>query len=122
MFLIAVAPIQENYHNVNKIWQKLNLNNLLKNNATISTDLKLANLLCGIGTHASKFPCTWCTAENNQLHSKGAMRSISNIKANYTSYSAAGSNPKKPKILIVALTCLFSMKLLIKESWTYCLP
>lgn len=97
MFLIAVAPIQENYHNVNKIWQKLNLNNLLKNNATISTDLKLANLLCGIGTHASKFPCTWCTAENNQLHSKGAMRSISNIKANYTSYSAAGSNPKKAK-------------------------
>ena len=97
IFLLAVAPIQENYYNLNKIWQKLNLNDLLKDDATISTDLKLANLICGIGTHASTFPCTWCTAEKNKLHLKGTIRTISEIKNNYEKYSAAGSNPKNAK-------------------------
>ena len=95
--MLAVAPIQENYYNLNKIWQKLNLNDLLKDDATISTDLKLANLICGIGTHASTFPCTWCTAEKNKLHLKETIRTISEIKNNYEKYSAAGSNPKNAK-------------------------
>lgn len=56
IFIIFLAPsTQENYTNISIIWESLKLNEIL---GTISTDLKLANILTGSMISSSTHPCT----------------------------------------------------------------
>lgn len=76
LFILAVvAGTQENYENVHQLWSLLDINHF---SGTIATDLKLANLLVGIMSHASSFPCTWCFAGRENLDTCGEKRTIEN--------------------------------------------
>lgn len=95
LFVLAVSPnSQENYGNVAQLWSELNLSSL---ECTIATDLKLANILVGIMSHSSAYPCTWCYATKNELHSCGSLRSIENTLTNYNEWRAAGASRKEAK-------------------------
>lgn len=90
LFIIGLAPcVQENYDNVWQLWEELRINDFL---GTIATDLKLANILVGIMSHSSTFPCCWCYADKNNLHATGVHRTVGNIFLNYMEWVDAGSN------------------------------
>lgn len=75
LFLIGVAPAtQENYENVQLLWSILKINDM--DGWTVATDLKLANILIGLMTHASSHPCTWCTALKGLLNQCGKYRTF----------------------------------------------
>lgn len=67
LFIIALTQCSENYNNVSLLWSELNINDFL---GTIATDLKLANIISGIMSHSSSFPCTWCYAKKMNLKKK----------------------------------------------------
>lgn len=46
------------------------------NYLTISTDLKLANILTGIMSHSSNHPVTWCNLSKNKLCENGELYTI----------------------------------------------
>ncbi|OAF63915.1 hypothetical protein A3Q56_08375 [Intoshia linei] len=64
LFVLGMVPaIPENFENVLSIWQKLEIEKL-ELPYTISTDLKLANIITGLmGTHSFYKPC--CRKSNN---------------------------------------------------------
>ncbi|CAH0547000.1 unnamed protein product [Brassicogethes aeneus] len=95
LFLLGIiANTKENYENVLMLWSLLNIN---KFNATIATDLKLANILTGIMSHSSCFPCTWCSAAKHQLGSCGEYRSLAICAAKYHAWKQSGSNKTRAK-------------------------
>ncbi|CAH0555135.1 unnamed protein product [Brassicogethes aeneus] len=74
LIILALAPSsQENYENVSQLWSEININNF---KGTIATDLKLANILVGIMSHSSNYPCTWCYASKNNLKVCDTYRTI----------------------------------------------
>lgn len=89
LLILALAPSsQENYENVSQLWQKLNIDSF---EGTIATDLKLANILAGIMTHSSFYPCTWCYASKNELNNCATSRTMGNTLQNYAKWCEAGS-------------------------------
>lgn len=94
LLLGIIAHAQENYENVLLLWSLLNIQIL---RATIATDLKIANILSGIMSHASSFPCTWCTASKNELHKCGDYRTINTCKENYSAWQKSGSQKSTTK-------------------------
>ena len=77
IFIIFIAPsTQENYTNVAIIWETLKLNEVL---GTVSTDLKLANILTGLMTSSSSHPCTWCDSFMKNLDSCGLYRTVKKL-------------------------------------------
>lgn len=72
LFVLAIAKCaQENYENVCENWRMLEINKYL---GTIATDLKLANILVGIMSHSSSYPCCWCLCGKNDLKNGGPHR------------------------------------------------
>lgn len=95
IFIIFLAPsTQENYTNVALIWSSLKLNEIL---GTVSTDLKLANILTGLMTSASLHPCIWCDALMKELNTCGSRRTIKNCTDNYSKWCDSGKEKKNAK-------------------------
>lgn len=95
LFILGIAKsTQENYDNVSEIWKMLNINDF---SCTIATDLKLANILLGIMSHSSSYPCTWCFCENNNLENVGSPRTIGNCTSYFEAWRNAGSTIKNAK-------------------------
>lgn len=95
LFILALAPSsQENYVNVFQLWEALGINDF---KGTIATDLKLANIIVGIMSHASSFPCCWCYADKYNLGNDGELRYIGSGLKNYMDWCDAGSSPKDAK-------------------------
>lgn len=81
LFLLGLVPhTQENYENASKLLLLLKIYEL---KGSIATDLKLANILAGLMTHASLYPCTWCTALKWNLDQCGDYRTIGDCIRNY---------------------------------------
>lgn len=88
IFIIAlVRNTQENYDNVSQLWTLLNISNF---ESTIGTDLKLANILVGIMTHASFHPCTWCYIDKDNLKFEEELRTVGNAMKNYNDWLKSG--------------------------------
>ncbi|KAJ8671941.1 hypothetical protein QAD02_003200 [Eretmocerus hayati] len=95
LFILGlVAGAQENYENVRLLWSLLNINTM---EYTIATDLKLANLLAGIMSHSSMFPCTWCTAAKDSLFDVGYYRTIGSCIANHEQWLNSGGKKNLAK-------------------------
>jgi hypothetical protein len=91
LFIIGiVCGVQENYHNIQKLWNLLKLNDIHK--FYVATDLKLANILTGIMTHSSMYPCTWCNIDKYHLLNKGTLRSLESNTKNNNNWSISGGN------------------------------
>lgn len=90
LFIIAIAQnTQENHDNIKLIWDKLRINDFLTKSAggTVTTDLKVANILFGLMNHASSHPCTWCLAKKKLLEVAADMRTISRCNQNFNHYN-----------------------------------
>lgn len=93
IFIIAAARCaQENYENVLQLWSELKINNF---KGTIATDLKLANIIVGIMSHSSTYPCTWCYADD--LDKVATYRTVGNILQNYLNWDAYGRKKNQAK-------------------------
>lgn len=90
LFVIAIAQnIPENHYNINLIWKKLQINKFLtkSRDGTVTTDLKVANILFGLMNHSSSHPCTWCLSKKNTLHIIGEMRTIARCNENFNRFN-----------------------------------
>ena len=56
----------------------------------ISCDLKMANIICGIQSHSSKYPCCWCDVDSDNLSGCGSLRSFGTLKETYAEFFANG--------------------------------
>ena len=86
---------EENYANISKLWNLLQINDRFK--GTLATDLKLANILFGLMSHASTYPCTWCFAHKNKLEVCTTLRSMGNCLKYYEGWLASGSRQDQAK-------------------------
>lgn len=95
LFLVGLAPdTQENFENVSTMWSFLKIHEF---DGTVATDLKLANILIGIMSHSSNYPCTWCMAIKGELHTCGVYRTIGNCLENYENWKNAGGKKQSAK-------------------------
>lgn len=99
LFIIALAPkIEENYTNVELIYSKLNLNDCFNNfSSTLTTDLKLTNVITGLTSSSSCCPCPYCEASKDNLHSCGVLRTLENCLFNYNDWKSNGCVKKNIK-------------------------
>lgn len=98
LLLLAVAPgVPEKYTNIDKIWSKLlQLNNF---ECFVAGDLKMVNLLCGIMSHSSTFPCPYCTAPKVSLaNTNGQHRTLGQIREMTSKWRELGSDCKLAKL------------------------
>lgn len=96
LLLGLVEKTQENYENIFNLFSLMKID-VLSMNGTVATDLKLANICCGLMPHSSCFPCTWCTANKNDLDKCGELRTIGGIKNNFTLWQQNGGVKQKAK-------------------------
>lgn len=95
MFILAIAQCtQENHENVSQLWSAVKINNF---GGTVATELKLANIMAGLMSHSSSFPCTWCDIDKKNLCKRGNLRTIENISKNYEDWKNAGANKKQAR-------------------------
>ena len=57
--LVVVEGIPEDYHNVGKILERMNLN-IKRNGGVFAMDIKLINIVLGIMSASSSYPCPYC--------------------------------------------------------------
>ena len=89
--LAAVAQVPETYHNLNVLME---LTKPYEVEYILSHDLKLANILAGIQSHSSKYPCVYgeCTREETTgLWQKGRNRTLGNIEQHRQEWIQSGS-------------------------------
>ena len=87
IFILAMAPkTPENYENMKIMITKTKLNLLC--NYVVVADLKLLNIIIGIGTHSSKYPCPYGECYRNKKGNwvTGKRRTVKNIKENYQNW------------------------------------
>lgn len=99
LFILALAVnTQENHDNVLKLWSALKINEFINEfDGKIAVDLKLANILCGIMSHSSLYPCTWCYSKKDELSECSQLRTLQNILDNFTNWRDAGSVKNQAK-------------------------
>ena len=84
-FLITAAPdVPENYLTVKKLWINLGLQKL-DCKFTNETNLKLCNILLGMMSHNSSYPCYWCNIKKEgEPRREGKQRTIANLNSGIT--------------------------------------
>ena len=95
--LTAVAQVPETHHNLSVIME---LTQPYEVEFTLSHDLKLANILAGIQSHSSKYPCVYgeCTRdEKTGVWFKGQDRTSGNIEKHRKEWILSGGNRNQLK-------------------------
>ena len=93
--LVAVAEeVPQNYNNVRKI---LNLIYPEGAHFLISCDLKLANIICGLQSHSSSHPCTWCEVDSKDLSACGSPRIFGSLRKCFKAFQDNGQDYKRAK-------------------------
>lgn len=96
LFIICIAPdVQENYTNISLIWKKLNMDVHLENGGTIAADLKIVNMICGLMSSASTYPCPYCDTCTNNLFCSGDSRTVIQCDNNYKEWSSSKKCSRK---------------------------
>ena len=65
--------------------------------ATITTDLKLSNIIVGLSNNASCYPCIWCDVSKDDLSSCGKLRTAKSCHSNFDDWCKSGKNKRKAK-------------------------
>lgn len=99
LFIIAIVPdAQETYRNMLILWNLLKLTSPQEHSPyTFCMDLKLANIMLGLMSHACLHPCTWCDAEKDELSAEGNLRSLGKIRDQYWSFVESEKKASKAK-------------------------
>lgn len=97
--ILCVEGVNEARENIEQVWKLLDLKSYNRPHV-IETDLKLVNIILGIGTHASTMPCPYCTARkvNKQEWSRGDSRTFQSLKDYYEKWILDGSYKERRKL------------------------
>lgn len=99
LFIVGISPnVQEQYSNILKMWTLLKINDNDFFAHRIATDLKLANILLGLMSHSSTHPCTWCDQKKTDLHSKGTLRTLGNIREKFWNWHSSNGTTSNAKL------------------------
>ena len=80
MVLAIVEGTPEEYENVKKIMNQLNLN-IRKLKYVFTMDIKLMNIILGIMSASSTYPCPYCTIKNDfKMTPNVVLRTVGSIK------------------------------------------
>ena len=94
LMIIAIAfDVQELYGNVELLLNSLNLEQV---NFVLATDMKLANIVAGLQSHASKHPCVYCEGMA-PWDTKASLRTLGRIKKCQQEYCSSGSKTQNAK-------------------------
>ena len=66
-----------------RIWSLINANGL---KLILACDMKVTNIICGLQTHSSMNPCTWCDVKSKCFAKSGNLRTLSSIKSSLESF------------------------------------
>ena len=77
LLLAAVPDMAESYDNIKALFQLLSLGGITVN--AVAADMKVANLICGLQSHASRHPCCYCETPV-PLDICGPVRTIGRIR------------------------------------------
>lgn len=116
LIILCLAPnVEENYHNVKLLWSEIKIDSM---KGLITADIKLCNIMAGIMSSSSSFPCTYCDiAKENYLAESYNLRSIKNITENYNQWLNSGGNRK----LARNYKCCISPPIFIADKNNYIL-
>ncbi len=86
--------IPENHENMRTFMTELQLGSL---SFCLATDLKLSNILAGLMSHASSYPCTWCQASKSDIQQDipGCLRTFGSIRELARQYKKALAEGKR---------------------------
>ena len=60
-FIVAITDAPETRYNLRKIFSLLNEVDLMQENQTFTSDLKVVNLMVGLKSGSAKYSCPYCT-------------------------------------------------------------
>ena len=94
LFILGIVEDKcEMYENLREILQNLHFK--LSKEFCLAGDLKVCNIVAGLQSHSSKYPCTWCYA-TAPYAKKAKLRTLGQIQDYYESYVNDGrKNAKK---------------------------
>ena len=94
LILGIVQDIPENYSVLKAMLEALNLKRL--RSPLFSLDLKVANLLCGLQSHSSTQPCTWCRGKS-PWKNPAPHRTLGSLRENAAEFQSIENNAKNAK-------------------------
>ena len=99
LLILAMVPnIGEIHSNVATVFEEMNISFI--NNAILCADLKLANMIVGIGAHSSTYPCLYCESSPRDEWSTAPLRTFGRIRdlARRRNAAAEGlTEPSEPR-------------------------
>ena len=100
VIILAVVPgVKESYKNVLTLWNLVGMDEIEK--LKLAADLKIYNIVLGIGSHSSSHSCYICDAKNPFAKGvnwpKGNMRTLKSIRDNFDAWKRAGSKKDRAK-------------------------
>ena len=98
--ILAVVPgVKESYENVYTLWEQVGMNEISE--LKLAADLKIYNIVLGIGSHSSSHSCYICNAKNPFEKGvdwpKGEMRTLKSIRDNFDAWKKSGSKSARAK-------------------------
>ena len=96
LFILAIVKgVPETTQNVEQIMSALKMENV-EFEFCIATDMKLQNIICGLQSSSSTFPCPYCESPR-PFTTEGILRTLGRIKKLYRSFIASGKKLKDAK-------------------------
>ena len=93
IFVVGIVQkITENYKNISNLLGKLAIEKI---KFVLTADLKTTNILCGIQSHSSKHPCSYCDIDSDNLISCGKDRTFGSIRSNTQQFRLSKSKSAK---------------------------
>jgi hypothetical protein len=91
--LAIMQDTQERYENIKEILGVLHLKDI---DFSVAADMKLINIVIGIQSYGSTYPCAWCESTGT-LTTDGQERTLGRIRQQVAAYRNAGSILKSAK-------------------------
>lgn len=95
LILAIVKGVPETYENVEKVMVGLKLEHV-KFDFCLATDLKLQNIMIGIQSGSSTYPCSYCESAR-PFDKTGDLRSFGRIKKEFEKFQDSGGLKKDAK-------------------------
>lgn len=91
LFILAIVPdMEELYRNVQICLD--NIEGLDELPYVVATDLKLANILCGLQSHGSQHPCCYCEGTAGIWETDAKTRTLKNIRCHHQRWIRSGGS------------------------------
>ena len=100
ILLFMAEKVPENHTNIQRIMEILGLQEFQSIDLTLSSDLKLINIICGLQSHSSTYSCAFCeipTKGPDAYSGQANARTIGSLKEWHSKFVSAGSKTKNAK-------------------------